>query len=499
MGVVVRQSIKGTIVSYVGVFIGYLNLMFITPYCLPPDVIGFSKVFTDAAVLFTFIAQMGLGSALVRFFPYFSSDRSHHGLFGVVIFVPILGFLFLSIITFLFYQPIIQLFELNSPLFAQHFGYVLLLTFFMMYLNLFEVYSSCLYRVVVPKVIREILLRLLNIVIIVLFYFKIIDFKAFVWSIILMYAVSSLLNLYYLSRMVPLSLRINLKQIPPAIRREFLYYTLFVLFVGIGSNIVSKVDVFMISSSINLKMTGIFSIAFYIITIMEIPSRVFMQIVNPLVAKAWKENDRQAIASLYKKSSLNQFLVGGVILLIVWANIDNIFALMPNGHIYQIGKYVVLLLGLAKLFDMVTGVNWYIIVNSKFYYYQIFFVTYLTLVSVTLNALLIPRYGINGAGIASVVALGSYNFLLMLFLKYKINVWPLSYSTLKGALVLAALFLLNAYIPFLAHPLVDGIIRSGILAGLFALAVLRWRVSDDINQVVDNIWGKIQSILRKEQ
>lgn len=497
MGVVVRQSIKGTIVSYLGVFIGYINLMFITPYCLPPDIIGFSKVFTDAAVLFTFIAQMGLTSALVRFFPYFSSDRSHYGLFGIVVFVPIVGFLLLSGVTFVFYQPIIQLFEVNSPLFARHFGYVLILTFFMMYLNLFEVYSNCLYRVVVPKIVREIVLRLLNIVVIILFYLKIIDFKVFVWSIVLMYAISALLNLYYLSRMVPLSLKIDLKQIPPKVRRDFVYYILFVLFVGIGSNIVSKIDVFMISSSINLKTTGIFSIAFYITTIMEIPSRVFMQIVNPLVAKAWKENDMTTLATLYKKSSINQFLVGGGILLLVWANIDNIFALMPNGHIYQAGKYVVLLLGIAKLLDMVTGVNWYIIVNSRFYYFQIFFVVYLTFVSVSLNAWLIPRYGINGAGIASVVALGSYNFLLMLFLKYKIDIWPLGYPTLKATVVLAILFLLNYFIPFILHPLLDAVIRTGILAGIFAMIVLQWRVSEDVNQLVTNLWMKARTFLKK--
>ncbi|MGC8824009.1 MAG: hypothetical protein ACP5PZ_05370 [Bacteroidales bacterium] len=497
MGVVVRQSIKGTIVSYVGVFIGYLNLMFITPYCLPPDVIGFSKVFTDAAVLFTFVAQMGLSSALVRFFPYFSSNQSHHGLFGIVLVVPILGFLLLSGTTFLFYQPIIRLFETNSPLFAQHFGYVLLLTFFMMYLNLFEVYSSCLYRVVVPKIVREILLRLLNIAAIVLFYLKIIDFKAFVWSIVTMYAISAVLNLYYLSRLTPLSIRIDLKQIPPAVRRDFAYYILFVLFVGIGSNIVNKVDVFMISSSINLKMTGIFSIAFYITTIMEIPTRVFMQIVNPLVAKAWKENDMASIASLYRKSSLNQFLVGGVILMLLWANIDNIFTLMPNGHIYQAGKYVVLLLGVAKLLDMVTGVNWYIIVNSKFYYFQIVFVAYLTLVSVSLNAWLIPLYGINGAGIASVAALGSYNFLLMLFLKYKINIWPLSYATLKAALLLTGLFVLNRFIPFLVHPLMDGVVRSVLLTGIFAVVALQWRISEDVNQVANSLWLRIKQLLKK--
>ncbi|MCX7986771.1 MAG: hypothetical protein N2662_07520 [Bacteroidales bacterium] len=497
MGVVIRQSLKGTIVSYFGVFIGYLNLMFITPYCLPPEVIGFSKVFTDAAGLFTFIAQMGLGSAMIRFFPYFTSERSHHGLLGVVLFVPLLGFLLLAGATFLFYQPIIQLFKTNSPLFAHHFAYVLILTFFMMYLNLFEVYSNCMYRIVVPKIIREVLLRILNIGIIILFYFKVIDFKIFVWCIIGIYLISAVLNFLYLSRLVPLSLKVDFSQIPVPVRRDFLRYVLFVLFVGIGSNIVNKVDVFMISSSINLTMTGIFSIAFYITTIVEIPSRVFMQITNPLVAKAWKENDMNTIESLYKKSSLNQFLVGGSILLIVWANIDNIFSIMPNGNIYEAGKYVVLLLGISKLFDMVTGINWYVIVNSRFYYFQIIFVAYLTLASVFLNAWLIPRFGINGAGIASILALGSYNFFLMLFLKYKINIWPLTSNTFKAIVLLGGLFILNIFIPYLYNSLIDAFVRSTILASILVVCILKWNVSDDVSQLYRNLLLLVKSRVQR--
>ncbi len=181
MGIVARQSIKGTIVSYFGAFVGYMNVMFITPYCLSSEVIGFTKVFIDAAILLTFIAQMGLSSAIIRFFPYFKSNPQHHGLFGIVIIIPLIGFFFVSLLTFLFYNSIIAPFQANSPLFSDNFLYVLLLTFFMMFLNLFENYSNCLFRIVVPKIIREVVLRLLNIVIIILFYFHILSFKAFIW------------------------------------------------------------------------------------------------------------------------------------------------------------------------------------------------------------------------------------------------------------------------------------------------------------------------------
>lgn len=494
MGIVLRQSIKATIVSYLGALLGYINVIFVTPYCLPPDIIGFNKIFFDTGVLFTFIAQMGLASAMIRFFPYFNAKNNDHGFFTLALIIPFFGFLFLTVIIFLFYNPIIGIFKTNSSLFANHFTYVLPLTFFMMYMAIFETYSTCLYRIVVPKFIRDIYLRIGNIMNIILFYFKLIDFQYFILLNIAIYAIGSVLNLYYLSKITKLSFNWSFKDMPKNILKEFFTYIIFVFFVGVGSNIVSKLDVFMISSSINLSKTGIFSIAFYITSIIELPSRALLQITNPIVADAFKNNDISKISIIYKKTSLNQFLVGGALLLVLWINIDNIFMFMPNGQIFQEGKYVVLLLGLAKIFDMVTGINWYIIANSKFYYYQLLFMAYLTVVTIILNLILIPKFGIIGAAITSLIALSSYNIILVMFLKFKVNIWPFTKKTLLLTIIFIILFAINYILPSTSHFIFDILYRSLIIMGILFWAVLKFKISDDFVNLINQFeWRKIKN------
>jgi hypothetical protein len=39
MGIVIRQSIKGSLVSYAGAFIGMVSTIFIYPYFLTPEII----------------------------------------------------------------------------------------------------------------------------------------------------------------------------------------------------------------------------------------------------------------------------------------------------------------------------------------------------------------------------------------------------------------------------------------------------------------------------
>ena len=69
MGIVIRQSIKGSIVSYAGAVIGMISTIFIYPYFLSPELIGLNRILVDSAFLFAFIAQIGIPNAIIKFSP----------------------------------------------------------------------------------------------------------------------------------------------------------------------------------------------------------------------------------------------------------------------------------------------------------------------------------------------------------------------------------------------------------------------------------------------
>lgn len=46
MGVVIRQSLKGTVLTYIGAAIGFVTQFFATTKFLEPEVLGPTKVFT---------------------------------------------------------------------------------------------------------------------------------------------------------------------------------------------------------------------------------------------------------------------------------------------------------------------------------------------------------------------------------------------------------------------------------------------------------------------
>ena len=160
MGIVIKQSIKGTIVNYVGIAIGFITTFFIVTKYLTQEEIGLTRVMIDAAVLFASFAQLGTGSSIIRFFPYFKDENEkHHGFFFWTLIVPIVGFLLFLIVAKCLEGTIIHTFSKNSELFVTYYRFVFPLALFMLYQTVFEANANVLMRIVVPKFVREVGVR----------------------------------------------------------------------------------------------------------------------------------------------------------------------------------------------------------------------------------------------------------------------------------------------------------------------------------------------------
>src|SRR5690606_29664738 len=154
---------------------------------------------------------------------------------------------------------------------------------------------------------------------------------------------------------------------------------------------------------------------FYMATVIEIPKRAISQTSATLIARAFVDNNMDEVRTIYQKSALNQFLVGALLLIGIWANLENIFEMMPKGEIFQAGAVVVVWVGLAKLLDMAFGPNSEIIVMSRYYWVNMITLIFLAGIVIVSNSYLIPRLGIAGAAYATAFSLAVFNAVKWLF------------------------------------------------------------------------------------
>ena len=119
---------------------------------------------------------------------------------------------------------------------------------------------------------------------------------------------------------------------------------------------------------------AIYSTSFFFGIFCSIPARGLKRISSVVLAEAWENGDLQTVKDVYHKSSLTLFLIGVYLFLGVWINIDYIFLLLPES--YSAGKTVILIIGIAQLLDLITGVNNEIITSSTYYKYTTYFLFY---------------------------------------------------------------------------------------------------------------------------
>lgn len=262
-----------------------------------------------------------------------------------------------------------------------------------------------------------------------------------------------------------------------------------------SATIIANIDSLMLSAYSGLGSAGMYTIAFFIAAVIEIPKRSISQVVIPIVSQANKDGDIPKLKELYQKTSLNQMIIGGLLFLGIWCNIDNIFKIIPNGEIFSPGKWVVFWIGLSKLFDMATGVNQEIIRTSKYYKIDLFFYIFLAAAAVLTNYIFIPKFGITGAAVASAISIFLFNSIRFLFLLYVFKIQPFSAGTLKMLSIFALTLLVNSFINPLDSFIWDLIFRSVLIFCLFVGFTLLLRVSEDMRKIIHAILIRINNLI----
>lgn len=495
MGIVIRQSIKATVVNYIGAFLGFITTMFVVTRFLRPEEIGLTKVIYEVAFLFASLAQLGTSASAMRFFPYFRNpEKKNNGFFFYLLLMPAIGSVVFLFLYYLFRQPVTDFFAKNSALFVDYYSWVGTLIVFLVFWMIFETYSNLLMRIVVPKLIREIGVRLMLVTVYLLYAFHYLSLSGLVSGYIAVYGVAMLLTLLYVSRIGTLSVKHDFSFIDKPLRIKILKYTLFLIAGTLGGTIVSQLDVFMVSSQMGLSYTGIYTIAFYMAAVIEIPARSITSIASPIAAVALKEGDLYTANELYKKVALHQLIAGSTLFLFIWINIDNIFAVIPNGEIYAAGKWVVLFIALAKLVTVTLTFGGNLISFSRYYYWELYFTFFLVALTIYTNRLLIPLWGMSGAALATfITCVLAYSWRQWIVLK-KVKGNPYSSGIFKQIGVILFLLGVDYLLPrWTENPIADGCYRTFII-GILLLGLLYYlRISPEINRLIymvrNRFWG----------
>jgi O-antigen/teichoic acid export membrane protein len=153
---------------------------------------------------------------------------------------------------------------------------------------------------------------------------------------------------------------------------------------------------------------------------------------------------------------------------------------------------VIFYIGIANLFDIALGVSPHIIVNSKYYRYLSYFLLVFAVLIIVTNLILIPEFGIVGAAIAALVSKFIHNLIKYVFLLRKFGFQPFTIKYVYLLIIALAAYGISTLIPPFDNYIIDIIIRSAVIFLLFAIPVYFMKVSEDINERIDDILVKLK-------
>ncbi len=495
MGIVIRQSIYSSIISYAGVVIGYVNLLYLYPKYLLPEQIGLFRTIQDAAILFTPFAQFGLTQSIFRFYPQLVKDqKSSHTFITLMALMVLAGFAAFFLIFKFFETPLLAYFQDNAKEIIQYISLILWLTLVLVMIAVLEAFSRSLLKTVVPNLLREVMARLFLSVLVLLYFGDVITFNQFIIGSVLGYLLWLFILLFYLWQQGEITLQTNFNILDKTKFPELFKYSL-LSFAGMaGMILIGKIDSMMVSAMLGFSMNAIYTTSFYMATVIEIPKRALSQIAMPLISRAFERNDLSEVASLYRKTSINQFIIGSLLVIGVWSNLDNLFTLMPNGSHYGAGKWVVIIIGGAKLFDMLFGPSSEIIVLSKYYKFNIVLILILAALIIISNNILIPRFGIEGAAWGAAFAMVAFNATKYVFIYMKYKIQPFDIATVKVIVIASITMFISAVLFKADSTILDIIFRSSVITLVFSTLILVAKVSTEANELFRK---GLQLVIRK--
>ncbi|MFT7611299.1 MAG: O-antigen/teichoic acid export membrane protein [Parvicellaceae bacterium] len=489
MGIIAKQGTWNFVIIYLGVILGVINNLFLMPKALKPFELGIVSVLLSLMLIGGQLSLFGSPQAIMKFFPRYKERRKQVGIINYILKNMMIS-LAVSIALYLaFKESIIAAYAEtdNSSLFADYYYmFIPLLTFFV-FQEFFGGYLKSLLRSVYYSIVKEIVLRVYQSSMYLLLLLDVIEFDLFLTLYVSGYLITTILNAAGVWKHSKTKLFVPYKGIKKD-RKSILKYCAAIFPTGIAGALLNNIDVIMIGAMApmfmefsGLALAGVYGRMVFMAALIMIPFRSLVNIAVPMISRAWEKNDQVELASIYKKSSLTLTIVGTLTFIGIWANIDNVFKIFPDG--FEIGKYVFLFLGLGSLMQSVLGTNGPIISNSPYYWIGGIAVPVLAILVIVTNLIFIPLYGIEGAAFATAGSRFVYSVLVYLFLFFKYKMQPISWRNIYVFCVAGATLFLVSLIPTFDTLVVDICFRTVAVLVIFVPAIMIPKISQDINEM----------------
>ena len=499
MGIVFRQSVKTSIVVLGGAILGALILWLSTKFIADQQQFGFTKILTNWAVMLSQFFLFGFNSTLFFYaHKYAASLNKMKVLTTLCLVIPFFGVAGGTIFYYIFHDQVINHFQVSDkPYVDKYFMWLPIYTLIFLYIIILELYLGSQLKVAVASFMREVILRLLNIIVILLYAFSYINFHVLVISTVLIYLVPLLIFFMISLKTKGFGFSLKLSLFTKSEYKEMVHFTWYHFLLSSSVILLNTMDALLIPfyDHKGFVSAGIYNVVVYIIAFLQMPARSFLLASTSVLMNAFNENDHVKARDIYCRASINLLIPTICIAAILFCNLDNAVSVIGNGKNYSALAPLFMILFVGRIVDISTGMNDQILSVTNYYKFNFYVSVVVCAILFLLIRTLVPRYGIYGAAWSTTFTLILFNIAKYLFIWKKLDMQPYSFKSLRVIIAGIPAFVAGHFFPYLfnparhvyVHTFIDASIRTGIVVVVYILMLIWLKPSPDLEVYLASI------------
>lgn len=465
MGVIAKQSGYALIALGAGLVIGAANNMVVLPRAFEgrEAVWGLVRIMTSWGLIVGTLSTFGAPGAIMRFLS--QSPKANRGkALNSILAIALLGMTGTLLILANWGRGWVEWLDpSNAELLNGHAAYFLVMIGLLSLLHIFRSLLTLDLKTGYMAWVDEFWQKSSYITLGLLLLFDVVSLEAFVPLYVASYGVSLvLLGLPTLGVFRNASKGFDRKNAP-----AFIEYSAFSLLAGGAALIANQLDYIMVGKYLGLEEVPVYTIGFFIGSVVALPARATVNIIKGLIANKINTQDEAQIEQLTKNTARVNVLLMVCLMAGIWAGFAPFQQLLPE-HFRGL-EGVFLCIGLSRIINGLNNSNNQYLAFSKHFRLVLPINLALVVITIAMNYvfLVVLKWGITGAALAT---LGTFmwNNAWRLWIVYrKLGVHPFTRSIPLMAMIafgFALLFRWDAGTLGL-HPAMEALIQGALASG----------------------------------
>ncbi len=213
-------------------------------------------------------------------------------------------------------------------------------------------------------------------------------------------------------------------------RREWMKVSLPMLFATGMRMILSQVDIIMVGALLGAREAGIYAVATRIVEIVAFGEQALNSIVAPMISELFSSEQHAKLRRMMTLAAWGRF--GFTLVISTVMALMGPFLLGLFGSEFPEGLTAFLILLGGNVLISIAGSGGFLMPMTGHQNQHALQVAVAALVNVVLNAILVPLFGINGAAIATAISMIVWNVIMLSYVWRHLNINPTVFSRLQS-------------------------------------------------------------------